>query len=682
MAALTIPTIFTAVDRLSPVMQVMNKNVQTFATKTEAGILKSEKAFRKLMPSINSTAKELIAYASISTAVIGGFLLSKNAVMDYETAIQSFRTIVSDLSDKDFVAYQNQVDMVARATKRSSVDVAQSFERIAGLNYKFAETAEGLAQVSEASIVLARAARMDLGVAAENLTGIMNQFSLGANQANRTINVLAAGQSVGAATITQTAEAFVNFGSTAAGANITLEESVALVQTLGKFSLLGADAGTALRGSIIKLQKAGLGYKNGQFSINDALDEARKKMDNLSTAKKKDAFVTDLFGIHNITAGRILLSNVELYKDFTKAVTGTTEAQKQADINSKTLAVTLDNLKNAWVNMLTSSSQTGSALSAVKTVITLVTDNLETIVSIGSKVLLFFTAWKVSLLVLRGTLIASRVIANAFFLVDMIKYISATQGLSFATAALGVVSAELNAIWLANPIGVVLVGIAALTLAVYGLSKAFESNTVSQRINSEVRQRALDKTIDQRVDIIMLFDALRKATSGTREFNDVLKKIDAIQPGIVAQYNLQAGAIDKINEAEKSLTQTIIKRAEAEARAELIREKIRQKLEIQSGSPSFMDYFNSFSAQPQYFGMTAEQVKNKRASGLDSEVKQLSEDQAKAINPKEVQNAALAQKIQLQNESKVMIDINDPHNRTNAYSPDKWVKLRTTSTMD
>lgn len=679
MAALTIPTIFTAVDRLSPVMQVMNKSVQTFTTKTEMGILKTERAFKKLMPSINGTTRELLAYASLTATVVGGFILSKNAVMDYETAIQSFRTIVSDLSDKDFVAYQNQVDLVASKTKRSSVEVAQSFEKIAGLNYKFAETAEGLGLVSEASIILARAARMDLGVAAENLTGIMNQFSLGADQANRTINVLAAGQSVGAATITQTAEAFVNFGSTAAGANVTLEESVGLIQTLGKYSLLGADAGTALRGSIIKLQKAGLGYKHGQFSINDALEEARKKMDKLSTAKKKDAFVTDLFGIHNITAGRILLSNVELYKDFTKAVTGTTEAQKQADINSSTLAVTLDNLKNAWINMLTSSSQAGSALSTVKSVITLVTDNLGTIVSVGAKLLLFFAAWKVSLLVLRGALVASRIIANAFFLVDMVKYIASTQGLSFATAALGVVSAELNAIWLANPVGVVLVGIAALSLAVYGLSKAFESNTVAQKVNAEVKQRALDKTIDQRVEIIMLFDALRKTTAGTREFNDVLKKIDAIQPGIVAQYNLQAGAIDKINEAERSLTQSIIKRAEAEARAELIREKIRQKLEIQSGGPSFMDSFKSFITHGQ---ISAKGFQNERAATLDTEVKQLSEDQAKAINPKEVQNAALAQKIQLQNSSVVKIDINDPNNRTNAYSPDKWVKLKTTSTME
>ena len=58
----------------------------------------------------------------------------------------------------------------------------------------------------------------------------MNQFSLGAEQSERTINVLAAGAKVGAASIAQTSEAMVNFGSVAAGANLSVEQAVGAVQ--------------------------------------------------------------------------------------------------------------------------------------------------------------------------------------------------------------------------------------------------------------------------------------------------------------------------------------------------------------------------------------------------------------------------------------------------------------------
>jgi TP901 family phage tail tape measure protein len=315
-------------------------------------------------------------------------------MMDYEKSVASFRTIVSDLSDQEFSVFQDKINEVAKDSKKSSIDVAQSFEKIAGLNAKFAETADGLGAVSLASITLSKASGDDLGTSAENLVGIMNQFSMGALEADRAINVLAAGQAVGASTITQTSESFKNFGSVAAGANISLEQSVGLIQTLGKFSVFGAEAGTKLRGSILKLQQAGVGYASGQFNINDALTQAKAKIDKLKTAKKQDAALTKMFGAENISTGRILLANIELYKQFTAGVTGTNEAQNAASINSQTLTVAIDELKNSWVNMLTSSNEANSALDTAKKITRFLTRNLETIVSIGSKVVMFFAAWR------------------------------------------------------------------------------------------------------------------------------------------------------------------------------------------------------------------------------------------------------------------------------------------------
>lgn len=471
MAALTIPTIFSAIDKMTAPLRKMTGGVHNFAVAMETGIARGERAFRKLTPVLGSAAKQFLSFAStaaIAGAIVSGVHFSIQSLKDYETAVASFRTIVSDATDTEFEAYKKQIASVATTTKRSTIEVAQSFEMIAGLNERFAETAEGLGAVSKAAIVLSRASGDELGVAAQNLVGIMNQFSMQATEADRAINVLAAGQAVGAANITQTSEAFKNFGSVAAGANITLEESVGLVQTLGKFSLFGAEAGTKLRGSVLKLQQAGVGYASGQFNINDALAEAKAKLDRLSTAKQKDAYLTKIFGAENITAGRILIENIELYKGFAKSVTGTTEAHKAAEINSQTLTVAIQELKNTWINMITTSDKAGSALETVKSVVGFLARNMDTIVSLGSKVLIFFVAWKALLITSKVALFAFNVVSGVTIALQgkSAFYVSANTIAykAFRVAVLAGTAAQwlLNAALTANPIGVIIMAIAGL----------------------------------------------------------------------------------------------------------------------------------------------------------------------------------------------------------------------------
>lgn len=313
---------------------------------------------------------------------------------EYEDAVASFRTIVSDATDVEFAKYKEEINSVAKETKKSTTDIAESFEKIAGLNSEFAETSEGLGLVSEAVSTLSKASKDEMEPSAENLVGIMNQFDLTANQANRTINVLAAGQAVGASSITQSAEAYKNFGAVAKGANITLEESQALIQVLGKSSIFGAEAGTKLRGVTLQLQKANLGYASGQFDINDALTEFNKKLDSKTSASEKDAYATKIFGAENITAGKIISSNIPLFDKFTEAVTGTSEAQKAAEINTNTLSNRWTEFKDSITTMITSNTSATNSLNGVKDVLKLITENLPTIISLVTKLGIAFVTFK------------------------------------------------------------------------------------------------------------------------------------------------------------------------------------------------------------------------------------------------------------------------------------------------
>lgn len=471
MRAFKVPSIYTAVDKFTRPMHNMVAANSRFANSLDVGVAKGERLFRKLTPAISESTKQMFAWAksaAIASAVVGGISFSFSAMKDYETQLQSFRTIVSDLSNEEFKTYQDALNVVALDTKKSAVDTAAAAEKVAGLNAKFAETTEGISAVTKASIILSKASKDDLGSSAESLVGIMNQFSLAADQADRTINVLAAGTAVGASEISQTAEAFVNFGAVAASANITLEQSVALVQVMGKYSVFGSEAGNKLKGSILRLQKAGVGYKSGQFQINDALAEANARMAKLTTAKAKDAYLTKLFGAENITAGRTLLSNIPLFKEFTEGVTGTSAATVQAAINSSTMQTRLEELRNTWVNLLVSNDKANAGFELTKDLLKLVTDNLATIVGWGAKLLMFFAAWKAIMLVTKAVLIGYNIVLGitgaltGAASVAIGKSAVAMKAYAIVTKVITAAQWLWNAAMMANPIGLIIAGVLLL----------------------------------------------------------------------------------------------------------------------------------------------------------------------------------------------------------------------------
>ena len=638
-AKFTIPTIFTAVDKFSAPVKKMTSNVSKFAQKAERGVARGERAFRKLTPALSSATKQFLSFASaaaIGAAIIGGLAFSVKSIKDYETALASTQAITG-ASNKEFKAFKKQIDDVAKSTKKSSVEVAKGFEIIGSAAPDLLENADALGAVTKASITLSKASGDDLATSARNLTGVMNQFSLtGGAAAERTMDVLAAGAKFGSANITMIGESMKNFGSVAAGANITMEQSVALVEVMGKFSVFGAEAGTKLRGSVLKLQKAGLGYASGQFKINDALADAKVKMDALKTAKQKDAFLNKTFGAENVSTGKILMNNTKLFGELSENMKKQGLASSQAETRSDTLSNRLEELKAGWVNMITGSGGAAKALDGVKRAIVFVTENLDTIVSVGSKLLLFFGAFKIALVVARGAITAYNVVTKA---------ITAAQWLW-------------NAAMMANPIGLIIAGVAALTVGIYALSKAFDTSTTSEKLNAEVRERALDSSVAQRAEVTMLFAALKQATVGSEEYNKTLEKLEKIQPGIIQQYNLQAGALEDINRAEKDLTASILKRAEAEARAEMIKEKFKeaQTARDKGGTGSgVLDfalnmYGDNEQALKQFGNLRADKLEQE-AGYLAAQQAQIDMEDAQQVNPTAASNEQLTTNINENKES-------------------------------
>lgn len=427
MSQLTVNTVFAAIDKFTKPVKAMEQSTMSFAQKATTATAMAERGFRKLTSPLQKLNQMLGGFG----LALGGTLIIGNVITslkDYESAIASAMAITGKMTKEEFKPYQEQIELTAKITKKSTTDIAKAFEIIGSAKPELLANAEALGLTTKAAITLSKASGDDLQSSAMSLTGVMNQFSLGAENAERVMNVLAAGSVAGSANITNVAESMKNFGSVAASANLSVEESVALVEVLGKFGLFGAEAGTKLRGSILQLQKANLGYASGQFNTNDALVEAQKQMDKLSTAAQKDAYLIKLFGAENVSSGKILLNNIGLFNEYTKSVTGTNTAVEQANVKSNTFTNRLAELQAKWITLITTNQEANRGIGLVTSAIAFLTDNLETIIATTLVFLGVLAAYKIALIGAKIALFAVKIATIAYNVVLGIS--NALQGKS------------------------------------------------------------------------------------------------------------------------------------------------------------------------------------------------------------------------------------------------------------
>lgn len=286
------------------------------------------------------------------TALIGRAW--KNAV-DFGKALSSLKAITGATA-KDMAFFASEAVAMSKNTQKSAVEIIKAFELVGSKAPELLKSRDALKDVTKWSIILSESSggQLQLADSVNAVTAAMSVFGLGAEEAARIANVFAAGSLAGSAGVDQLSEAFKNVGPVAKTSNLTLEQTVALLEVLGEKQIYGAEAGTKLRGSLLRLKDASLGYQSGTFNLTDALNEANAKMATFGTQLERDAYMAKVFGAENITVGTILLQNTDKYDSLTKAVTGTNTAMDQQKIQNDNVAGSLSLLANKWDGFLLS----------------------------------------------------------------------------------------------------------------------------------------------------------------------------------------------------------------------------------------------------------------------------------------------------------------------------------------
>jgi len=327
----------------------------------------------------------------IAAAVAGLALLAKALIsnaQEFDKASSSLSAITGAVGeDLDFM--KKKAIEFSKTSLSSATDIVKAFEKVGSAMPALLTNSELLTEVTKNAITLSEASGGSLSVtdAALAAAAAINQFNIPLTESSRVVNALAAGSLAGSAEVSDLAESFKNAGTVAASAGMSLEQTVGALEVLGEKSLYGAEAGTKLRGAILKLQAAGLGYASGVFNYRDALVEANAQLKTQGSEMEKDALAAKLFGAENITAGKILVDNIDKYDSLTAAI----EANKTAaEDMSKTQKNNLDSsyklLGNAWKGlMLTMEDGSGIIMKAWKGIIDGITWTLNAISSVSDK---------------------------------------------------------------------------------------------------------------------------------------------------------------------------------------------------------------------------------------------------------------------------------------------------------
>ncbi|MCJ7802756.1 MAG: phage tail tape measure protein [Candidatus Marinimicrobia bacterium] len=428
---LIVKTQFSAVDKFSATMKKMTASVSNFANKAVVSMNIVDRAMRKVGTRIKSAIGKFGQLGlAVSAAAILMTVFAANKELDQNLASLS---AITGVTGEKFKAFEKQINLVSKSQKKFAGETAKAFEIVGSAKPELLADAAALGKVTEASIILSKATGADLAVSADNLTGTLNQFNLTADESTRVINALAAGSQAGSAPVDDITASMKQFGTVAASLNVSVEESVGLIETLAEKNIKGAEAGTKIRNVLTKmatikaLPPAAL-KQLSKFGVNldivsDKTLPISKRLKELSKIGGDATAMFKVFGAENLVAGQVLLENTDKVDAYTKAVTGTNIASEQAAINSNTLANRWDELVASFKNATTSTNSNNKSLGFLKNTLAFLAKHMDVIITVVIALTAAFAAFKIVMLVVNAVMYASPItwiVAGILLLIGVI----------------------------------------------------------------------------------------------------------------------------------------------------------------------------------------------------------------------------------------------------------------------
>lgn len=647
---------------------------------------------KKATVSIGSMVDWFNRFGGVILSVIGfltGFTLALRAIRDERNKLEESQAGLKALTglDDDSIAWLTGQAKTLSTTmtkeglrvRQSAAEILDAFMLVGSAKPELLGDKEALKAVTEEAMRLQAAAKdITLNEAVDSLTLSLNQYGAAADQAGRFTNVLAAGSQAGSANIASQAKAIRNAGTAAASANVPIEQTVALIETLAYRGIKDEVAGTGLKKFFLVLQ-------TGADETNPKIVGLDKALENLKNKNMDAGAIKKMFGEEGYNTASVILQNTEMVKDFTAAVTGTNVAYEQAAINSDTAQAKLEQARN---KMKLAAIDLGEKLNPALTVSTNMLTNvlkylpglidwckkwggtvlwLSTILLVYATRLKIITAWysiwnsltkiatvlnlayaasmntlsgytvtsfgnlrKLSML-MQGHSVLLKSLRTATYL-----YAAAVQVLH---GRVDLAAKSLKAAWTimsSNPIGLLVTLVLAAATASYKLTQRTKAYYDLNKVNEKITEKSNDEYARQSSLIEQLTTKIHNNNLSKFERKKAIVQLQAIIPDYNAEIDKEGKIINENTEALDRYNAVLATNIELKEAADEL-DKHRINLMRLQKSPALSD--NSPMGS-----MAREDVRNKISQeeeiveSLTARYKKLVQEKWKALNPNTPKN--------------------------------------------
>lgn len=487
---------------------------------------------------------------------LGGVLgdLSQGG-MDFEQSMADLSSITGIAGD-DLKALGENARKVGQDSGLGAGTAARAYAILASQIDVATIGMSGLNNLQAKSVTLAQASGMSIDAAATSLAGTINQFGLSANEAERVINVLAAGSKYGAAEIVELSQSFKVVGSAASAMGLTVEQSAGALEVLSKANLKGSEAGTALRNIILKLNTE-LGVDLSRTSLSTALDALKPRLTDAT-------YLSKVFGMENIAAAQYLIKNSAAVEEMTRKVTGTSVAQEQAAVRTETTAhkmevlrAKVDDIKIGFANLLGPTSAYAAVIGENAVM-------LASFYQLGTGVVSVLGKYNIAT---KTAVVAQMGFNGVVNLGKRALYVYQMQVLTARSAIVSTTGATklMNMAIAASPYMIAAIAAAALGVAIYKIAtRSSEAEKAQERLKDAMAGMQKEVTTE-RLKLDALFTPLLNAKEGTDEWKQARDRIQETYSDYLQQLGIEEIKVDNARKAYDLLSNAIVNTARARA---------------------------------------------------------------------------------------------------------------------
>lgn len=428
-------------------------------------------------------------------AALSGGLMSipVRTAIEFEQSMLNVKSVINGITEEEFIALNDEAKRLGAATSFSASEAAEGMKYLAMAGFNTNQIIEAMPGLLD----MARAGVIDLGRASDISSNILSAFGISANEMGRVADTLTMAFTTSNTTLESLGYTMKYVGPIARAAGMSLEEAAAMAGLLGNVGIQGEMAGTQLRAMLNrlaapvgpaqeKLKELGITVKDSTGNLRpmiELLAEMDSKTANMGNADRLAAFKT-IFGEEAVSGLSELINQagaggIAKYLDIVKNNTG--KASQVASIQMSGVKGAMDELSSAaeglsitFANLFLPAIK--SITNGMKSLTNTLNSFIETHPTLTRGVVYAVAGFTAYVAVIKSLMIAKSALAVGTTLLAsrtlLLNGVVTTA--TFVTKAVTVAQWALNAALIANPIGLVVAGVAALIGAGIALYKNWD----------------------------------------------------------------------------------------------------------------------------------------------------------------------------------------------------------------